>query len=105
MTSEEMNPDLLNRAYALHKQGSNAHRLQSLSALRAQFPKASLTEIEAAFDRAGDLIQAACEWAEQRRGPLNDGAGEPTINLQERCPGFSDGTYSDAEAWGLYLTK
>jgi hypothetical protein len=96
---------ILDRAYALHKQGTDAHRVQSLATLAAEFPKAGRTEIEAALDRAGVLIDASCEWAEQRRGPLNDGNGTPSVNLQERCPGFSGATYSDVEAWGLYLTK
>jgi hypothetical protein len=100
-----MTADLFDRAYAMHKLGSNAHRGESLLTLAAEFPAASPAEIGSALSQAGDLIEAACEWAEQRRGPLNDGKGQPSVNLKERCPGFSDGVYSDAESWGLYLTK
>jgi hypothetical protein len=100
-----MATNLLNRAYVLHKQGAEAHRSMSIAQLQAEFPAAAMPEIEAAFASAGRLIDAACEWAEQLRGPANDGKGVPTMILSERCPGFSQGTYSDAESWGLYLTK
>jgi hypothetical protein len=100
-----MNATLVDRAYSLHKQGSKPHRSESLATLAVEFPAASPTEIETAFNRAGSLIAAACQWAEELRGPSNDGTGTPSFNLKDRCPGFSDGTYSDAESWGLYLTK
>ncbi len=100
-----MNQTLFDRAYALHKQGSTAHRAASIATLQTEFPSAAESQIDAAFDSAGRLIHAACQWAEQVRGPANDGSGVPTIDLAERCPGFSSGTYADAEAWGLYLTK
>ncbi len=96
---------IFDRAYALEKQGASAHRAASLAQLATEFPQASAAEIEAALDSAAALIDAACRWAEEKRGPNNDGTGTPTISLQERHPGFSEGVYSDAEAWGLYLTK
>jgi hypothetical protein len=96
---------LFDRAYALHKQGTDARRAHSLAQLATEFPQGSGADFEAAFDSAGALIGAACQWAEEKRGPNNDGTGTPTISLQERCPGFSAHVYSDAEAWGLYLTK
>jgi hypothetical protein len=96
---------LFDRAYALHKQGGNAHRAASLTQLAGEFPQSSRADIEAAFDSAGALIDAACQWADEKRGPNNDGTGTPSVSLPERCPGFSEGIYSDAEAWGLYLTK
>jgi hypothetical protein len=100
-----MSNSLFDRAYALHKQGSKAQRAASVAQLQAEFPAAALPQIVEAFDRAGELIDAACQWAEQLRGPANDGRGIPMINLSERCPGFSEGTYCNAEAWGLDLTK
>jgi hypothetical protein len=100
-----MNQALLDRAYALQKQGTEAHSTASLAQLAAEFPAAGQADLELAFDRAGELISAACEWAEQKRGLLNDGTGTPLLVLSEQCPGFSGGVYSDAESWGLYLTK
>jgi hypothetical protein len=72
---------LFDRAYALHKQGSDAHREDSLAKLAAEFPQSTSATIEAAFNSAGALIAAACEWAEEKRGPKNDGTGTPTFTL------------------------
>ena len=100
-----MNQALLDRAYSLHKQGAEAHRAASLRQLANEFPATGQADIELAFDKAGKLIDAACEWAEQKRGAQNDGTGTPVVVLSKECPGFSDEVYSDAESWGLYLTK
>jgi hypothetical protein len=96
---------LFDRAYAYHKEGANAHRAESLAKLAVEFPQSSSEAIESAFDAAGELVDAACRWADEKRGPKNDGTGEPTFSLQDCCPGFSEGVYSNAESWGLYLTK
>ncbi len=100
-----MDATLLDYAYALYKQGSEAHCAGSLAELQNEYPQASKAEIVDAFDRAGKLVHVACQWAEQLRGPFNDGSGKPTLSIESNCPGFSAGTYTDAESWGLYLTK
>ena len=98
-------PSLLHQAYFLCKQGSEAHKAMSLDQLQLEFPTADYQEIVSAFDRATKLIEAGGAWAEQKRGPNNDGEGTPTVDLENLCPGFSPGIYSDAQSWGLYLTK
>jgi hypothetical protein len=95
--------NLLTAAYLACKQGNS--RPAAVAALASQFPTRQPEEIEAACAQATALIQAACEWADQLRGPNNDFKGVPTIDLSQRCPGYSEGIYSDAQAWGLYLTK
>jgi hypothetical protein len=95
--------ELLTAAYFACKQGNS--QPAAVSALASQFPTRQSAEIEAACAQAAALIQAACEWADQLRGPNNDFKGAPTIDLSRRCPGYSKGIYNDAQAWGLYLTK
>ena len=95
--------DLLRAAYFACKEGYS--KAAAATELAREFPAHEPAEIDAALARADALIQAACEWADQFRGPNNDFKGVPTIDLSERCPGFSEGVYSDAQAWGLYLTK
>ncbi len=96
---------LLDQAYYLCKQGTEAHKADSLEQLTREYPAITSAQIEDAFNRAASLIEMSCEWAEQKRSPNNDGTGVPAVDIEGRCPGFSRGIYSDAEAWGLYLTK
>ncbi len=101
-----MERELLDLAYVLRKQNASESAKPAATAeIRAQFPDAAGQEISDAFAKADDLIAAASEWADELRGPGNDGKGTPSFKLQDRCPGFSVGKYSDAESWGLYLTK
>ena len=97
---------LLDLAFELRKE-SSSERAQSAATAKIQsnFPDATLPEIMDAYAKVDVLISVACQWADEFRGPNNDGQGVPSFTLQERCPGFSDGTYIEAESWGLYLTK
>jgi hypothetical protein len=94
---------LLRAAYFACEEGFST--AAATAELAREFPTRERAEIDSACVRADALIQAACEGADQLRGPNNDFKGTPTIDVSERCPGFSEGVYSDAEAWGLYLTK
>jgi hypothetical protein len=85
--------------------GVGGPSLGILAVLAAECPETRPTEIEATFNRAGALINAACQWAEERRSPSNDGTGKPYFNLNDRCTGFSDGTDNNVESSGLYMTK
>ncbi len=97
---------LLDAAYHLCKQSEfSPYPDRLISRLQVEFPGIDRSAAEGARACAAALISAACEWAEQFRGPNNDGGGTPSIKLPEQCRGFSDGVYADAEAWGLYLTK
>jgi hypothetical protein len=97
---------LLDSAYHRCKQSEfSPYPDRLISRLQVEFPGVDRSAAEEARARAVALISAACEWAEQLRGPNNDGGGTPSTKLAEHCPGFSDGVYADAEAWGLYWTK
>ena len=101
-----MTTEILDAAYSLTKQAEFSpypHKL--VAKLRQQFPEIDERAAAEARAKAESLVSAACEWAEEFRGPRNDGTGVPSFQLVDRCPGFSEATYSDAEAWGLYLTK
>jgi hypothetical protein len=101
-----MTAEILDAAYILAKQSEFSPYPDKLIAkLRQQFPEIDQATAEQAQTRAADLISAACHWADEYRGPRNDGTGIPSFRLANRCPGFSEATYNDAEAWGLYLTK
>ena len=100
-----MTTEILDAAYALAKSEFAPYPGKLVAKLRQQFPDIEEPMAEEARAKADLLVSAACEWAEQFRGPKNDGTGVPSFQLADRCPGFSQATYSDAEAWGLYLTK
>lgn len=101
-----MTTEILDAAFALTKQAEFGPYAEKLVAkIRRQFPELDERAAEEARVKAALLVSAACEWAEQFRGPTNDGTGVPSFRLADRCSGFSEATYSDAEAWGLYLTK
>jgi hypothetical protein len=101
-----MTTQVLDAAYALAKEAEfGPYPSKFIAKLRQQFPEIDEWVAEDARAKADSLVSAACEWAEQYRGPANDGNGVPSFQLADRCPGFSDAIYSDAEAWGLYLTK
>jgi hypothetical protein len=101
-----MDTRLLDAAYHLSKQAEFGPYPEKLVArLQADFASIDGATAAEAHSCAKTLIAAACQWAEERRGPKNDGSGSPSFKLSDRCPGFSAGVYSDAEAWGLYLTK
>jgi hypothetical protein len=101
-----MTTEILDAAYALTKQAEfSPYPTKLVAKLREQFPALDQRAAEEAHAKAAALVSAACQWAEEFRGPNNDGAGVPSFQLADRCPGFSEGKYSDAEAWGLYLTK
>jgi len=93
--------ELLDAAYFLRKESAKNPAVE----LRNRFPKANESDLKVAWSRALALIKAACDWADQSRGPNNDGQGTPTIDLRQKCSGFSETVYKDAESWGLYLTK
>jgi hypothetical protein len=100
-----MTTKILDAAYALTKSEFGPYPDKLVAKLRQQFPDIEEPVAEEARANADLLISAACQWAEEIRGPCNDGTGVPSFRLADRCPGFSEATYSDAEAWGLYLTK
>lgn len=101
-----MTSDLLNAAYYVHKDSySDDTHEEARRRLAEQFPGVDGKDIADAYARAGALIEAACDWAEQKRGPNNDGNGIPTRHLERECPGFSASVYGDAQGWGLYLTR
>jgi len=101
-----MTTEILDAAYALAKQAQFGPYPDKLVAeLRRQFRDLDGPTAEEAQSRAAALVSVACDWADQLRGPNNDGKGLPSFRLADCCPGFSEAAYSDAEAWGLYLTK
>ena len=93
--------DFLDAAYFLRKESAKNPTVE----LRERFPESKESDIKEALSRARALVKAACDWADQYRGPNNDGRGTATIDLRKECVGFSERVYKDAESWGLYLTK
>lgn len=93
--------ELLDAAYFLRKESAKNPAVE----LRKRFPESNESDIKDAMSRARALINAACEWADQSRGPNNDGQGTATIDLRKECVGFSEEVYTDAESWSLYLTR
>ena len=79
---------------------SEPARLAAFAQLKQEFPAATPDQIQSAYDLAGDLIHAGCEWADQYRGPNNDGRGVPTFQLADRCPGFSTGAIDGGKSGG-----
>ncbi len=79
---------LFDRAYALRKQGSNAHRAESLAQLANEFPQSTSAAVEAAFDSAGALIDAACQWAEESADRTTTGPARLRFRCRTAAPVF-----------------
>jgi hypothetical protein len=75
--------------------------------LRRQFPQAQAQVLEEGYARAQRLEEAAVEMAHTARNQRK-GQSEPVLDaraLAERCPGFSDESYSWAINDGFTLTR
>ena len=75
--------------------------------LRRQFPQADAQALQEAYTRAQELEHVAIEMADTARNQRKGQSG-PVLDAQvlaERCPGFSDESYSWAINDGFTLTR
>jgi hypothetical protein len=94
--------DLLHEAFTYARQ---AYDLPTHAVQRWQFenahPEVAAGVTDAAYDRAVELWRVAWELAERVRDNKSDGAAA-FRELESRCPGFSNATYSDAFGQAMY---
>jgi hypothetical protein len=88
-----MTTQVLDAAYALAKQAEfGPYPSKLIAKLRQQFPEIDERAAKEARAKADSLVSAACELAEQYRGPENDGNGVRLFRRANRCHGISEAT-------------
>lgn len=97
-----MNEELLHAAFKLVVHAHDAVSAKKI--LRVQFPEADFDTLTDAYVAARDLHASAYDVADAWRDG-NRTKGQSLIKLRELCPGFSDRTYQDAFAQGLFESR
>jgi hypothetical protein len=98
-------PQVLDAAFGLAKQAvPPLGHAGAKDKLRQMFPALSFDEITELYLRAAALADACYDAGDQCIDKRMTDA-QAIMSLQQRFPGFSDKTYSEALSWGYFIAR